>query len=98
MDSEAKTKPRRTPRRRDTAAAGGTFLSRYDLMQRWGCVMTTVMVRIKEGNIPEYVFNEKSVRYKLADVEAFENKALAAGFLKRGEQLKQLKAEGAKSP
>jgi len=51
--------------------------------------MTTAMSRIKEGNIPEYVFNDKSVRYKLADIEAYERAALAAGFEKRAEQLKR---------
>ena len=69
-------------------------MSRSDLQPRWGCTYPTVVARIKAGNIPEYAFNETSVRYKLEDIEAYENQALGRGFQKRAEQLKRLEAEG----
>jgi hypothetical protein len=84
-------------RRMDSAAAGGTFLSRNDLMARWGCTYRTVITRVKEGNIPEFVFSDTSVRYKVSDVEAYENKALASGFLKRAEQLKREEETGGRA-
>jgi hypothetical protein len=83
-----KAKRAKAKRRLDSAIAGGVFLSRADLCERWGCVMATALTRIKKGGIREYVFpGGQSVRYRLDDILEYENKALAQGFLKRAEQL-----------
>jgi hypothetical protein len=65
------TKPK-TKRRRDSAIAGGEFCSQRDLELRWGCNAVTAMTRLRNAGIRPYHFAKTSLRYKLADVVAYE--------------------------
>lgn len=54
--------------------------------------MRTAVTRIRQANIPEYVFSGQSVRYKVKDIEAYESQAIGQGFLKRVGQFKRKEA------
>jgi hypothetical protein len=56
------------------------MLSRRAVADRWETSTETVKRREKEGLIKAIRFNQRLVRYKLSDVEAFE--AAAAGDAK----------------
>ena len=56
------------------------MLSRRAVADRWETSKETVKRREKEGLIKAIRFNQRLVRYKLSDVEAFE--AAAAGGAK----------------
>lgn len=85
-----KAKRAKAKRRLDSAIAGGVFVSQRDLESRWGCNSRTASSRIKAAGIAQYLFSEKSVRYKLTDIEAYERHVLARGFEQRAQQLRRV--------
>jgi len=89
-ETALKAKRAKAKRRLHSAIAGGVFASRKDLQVRWGCTYQTVVARVKAANIPEVIFNQTSLRYRLKDIEDYERQALGTGFQKRAEQLKRL--------
>jgi hypothetical protein len=88
-ETALKAKRAKTKRRLDSAIAGGTFVSQRDLENRWGCNARTAATRIKAAGLAQYLFSEKSIRYKLSDIEAYEHQVLARGFEHRAAQLRR---------
>ena len=55
------------------------LLSRRAVANRWQTSVETVKRREKQGLLKAIRFNERLLRYKLSDVEAFEAAAAAGG-------------------
>jgi hypothetical protein len=87
-ETALKAKRAKAKRRLDSAIQGGTFVSQRDLENRWGCNARTASTRIKAAGLAQYLFSEKSIRYKLSDVETYERQVLARGFEHRAAQLR----------
>ncbi len=53
------------------------LLSRRQIAERWGVSIETVKRREKTGSLRSLRFNQRLVRYRLSDIERFEDDAIS---------------------
>lgn len=63
------------------AASPKVILTDEDLAERWGLDVQTVRIRRRNGDCPKYLLltesrTQNTIRYRLADVEAYEESLL----------------------
>ena len=56
------------------------FLTRILLAKRWGCSVSTIKRREREGLIRPFEFNARNKRYKLSQIVSIEKKASITSF------------------
>ena len=57
----------------DAQPGARQFISRRELASRWGVSLATIKRRENERLLRPYTFNQRLIRYRLSDVEAFES-------------------------